>query len=330
MSAAPDVLTKGIRIEGKWTKQQWIVCSRLGIGANGTVYAVQRIDGELGAMKVCPDAGSVAFEWGLLEKMAAAGAAFPKPHCIDDSVHHAALYFYVMEQIQGRPLADIWGHLSEQQRKRVLLGILYGLRELHRAKHAFCDIKPQNILVDLSMAQAVRFVDVGGVTAFGRSVRQFTPTSDVAYWGLGERRANEQYDLAAVALMFVCLEHPLPPNLSQWPAEKRQAWMLRAIRNVRNSAWRLLLDNAVTGSLASADEFLRQAYRLPTDTMTKMPAGSSSRVQRGTPTTVRYGLNTMSVAKGQQRDWTAKLMWWSLASACLSTVAAWAVYFRVI
>jgi serine/threonine protein kinase len=214
--AAQGGLPSQLTLVGKWTKRRWTVLSVLGVGANGAVYSVQNEDGSRAAMKVCDTAGSVAFEWGLLEQMEKSKAAFPKPQCIDDSANHQALYFYVMEQVEGRPLSDVWPRLSPHDVKRVLLAIVTGLQALHRANHAFCDIKPQNILVDLHREGCIRFVDVGGVTPFGRSIRQFTPTSDGAYWGYGERRATAVYDIQAVSLMVACLDNPPPPQLGQW------------------------------------------------------------------------------------------------------------------
>ncbi|GMA64016.1 protein kinase domain-containing protein [Alicyclobacillus fastidiosus] len=178
-------LRPGDRVVGKWSRQEWTVQAQLGAGANGAVYSVRGTDGALYAMKVCDDVGAVAFEWGLLEQLSSTGFAFPKPHCIDDSATHPALYFYVMEQVEGRPLDEIWKTLSSHDVKRVLLGVGYGLRALHKSQHAFCDVKPQNLLVDLRKNQCVRFVDVGGVTPLAdpsaNSRRHPTPrTGDLA------------------------------------------------------------------------------------------------------------------------------------------------------
>lgn len=329
MKSGTVALAKGQHIRGKWTKQHWVIRACLGTGANGTVYAVQRVDGEIGAMKVCKEAGGVAFEWGLLEKMSHTCSAFPAPQCIDDSVDQPALYFYVMEQIQGQPLADVWARLDSVERKRVLLGILYGLRQLHLANHAFCDVKPQNILVHITGEQAVRFVDVGGVTPFGRSVRQFTPGSDLAYWGLGERRANAQYDLVAVALMLICLEQPVPPNVSGWPVEKRKTWLWRAIRNIENPDWQVLLATVVKGGMLSADEFLRRAYQLSTHSaQSRVPGWKQQANSTNQQPTSHVGKAKNTSRKSRSKDWTSGLMWWSLAAACASTALAWAFYLR--
>lgn len=328
MSAAvPKTLPQGLRIQGKWTKQQWVIRSCLGVGANGTVYAVQRADGEFAAMKICPDAGSVAFEWGLLEKMNHVGSSFPVPQCIDDSETNSPLYFYVMELIAGRSLEDVWRTLSGAEQKRVLIDIVEGLRELHRSSHAFCDIKPQNILVDMNRTPTVRFVDVGGVTPFGRAVRQYTPTSDTAYWGFGERRASPAYDVAAVACMVICLEHPLQNGISGWSVEKRKQWMLQAVRSESAADWRNLFERVLTGRIADVESFLQVAAALSN----KRQNASSTPNRRGkpnqNPARQTSGAHTRQVVS-RKRDVSAVFMWYAIASACTSTAVAWAVYLR--
>ncbi|GEO26328.1 hypothetical protein AAC03nite_21130 [Alicyclobacillus acidoterrestris] len=330
-------LTKGSKVLGKWTRQQWVVQGALGVGANGAVYAVRGADHQRYAMKVCEDAGAVAFEWGLLEQLSAHGFAFPKPHCIDDSAAHPSLYFYVMELVDGQPLDVVWPRLDAAGVKRILLATAYALRHLHKSSHAFCDIKPQNLLVNLQENQCVRFVDVGGVTPFGRSVRQFTPTSDVAFWGLGERRASARYDIAALALMVATLCETPPKTLSQWPLERRQAWMLRTIRGLRQKRLSTLLEDAVYGRINHADELIHRVYDLPAD---RRPVVAKAHRQAAATGAVASG----STALGQQKrkpqprrpgkstagraDWTERLMWYALTCAMISTAGAWAEYLR--
>ncbi|MFB5190468.1 protein kinase domain-containing protein [Alicyclobacillus fastidiosus] len=333
-------LSPGDRVIGKWSRQEWTVQAQLGVGANGAVYSVRGTDGALYAMKVCDDVGAVAFEWGLLEQLNATGFAFPKPHCIDDSATHPALYFYVMEQIEGRPLDQIWKKLSSDDMKRVLLGVGYGLRALHKSQHAFCDVKPQNLLVDVQSNQCVRFVDVGGVTPFGRSVRQFTPTSDPAYWGFGERRACARYDIEAVALMVATLFEPVPQGLPQWPVERRQAWILRSIRGRHDKSVGALLEDAMRGRIDTADEFVRRLYALklrPTGFPKRSAAKAQTRASRSAAAPGNGRRPAPSQPRPQQRsakarkrsaDWTERLMWWALTCAVISTAGAWAEYLR--
>jgi serine/threonine-protein kinase len=340
-----STLKKGARIQGKWSKQEWTVCSCLGVGANGVVYSVRRPDGEVAAMKICDEAGSVAFEWSLLEKMAQSGAAFPKPHCIDDSAQAPALYFYVMEQINGRPLAELWQHLQGHDIKRVLLAIGSGLRALHRIKHAFCDVKPQNLLVDLHREQCVRFVDVGGVTPFGRSVRQFTPTSDCAYWGFGERRATEKYDIAAVALMLVCLRTTPPSACGNWTEARRRAWVQAALRQYGDPETRSFLEDAISGRIATADEWILRVDQLSASSLQMARSNASLNAssfrgwrahgpQRqpkrpvGAQTTATQTKASPSARPSAQHrvGWTERFMWASLCCAVVSTFSAWAVY----
>ncbi|WP_347836547.1 hypothetical protein [Gracilibacillus sp. JCM 18860] len=45
----------------------------------------------------------------------------------------------------------------------------------------------------------LRWVDVGGTTLIGRSIKEYTEFYDRAYWQMGTRRAEPSYDLFALA-----------------------------------------------------------------------------------------------------------------------------------
>ena len=121
MSASARPLPPGTWVVGKWTNRRWRIRGVLGVGANGTVYAVERDDGLPGAMKVCETAGQVAFEWSLLNLVRGPRSPFPAPQQIDDSDRPGARFFYVMERISGRPLDKAWPGLTPALRKRVML-----------------------------------------------------------------------------------------------------------------------------------------------------------------------------------------------------------------
>ncbi|SDW44709.1 serine/threonine protein kinase [Alicyclobacillus hesperidum] len=293
-------IPSGTWIHGKWTGRRWRVRGCLGVGANGVVYAVDRDDGLPGAMKVCAGAGQVAFEWSLLERVKGARSPFPAPQQIDDSDHPLAQYFYVMERVGGKSLDQVWSGLTPADRQRVLLDIVAGLVQLHETGYAFCDVKAQNILVDVSDDMRVRFVDAGGVTPFGKAVRQFTPTSDGAFWGVCERRACAQYDLVGVALMALLLDVKPPANLSSQSQEQRRAWLNKAIVQAPGACWQSILQKVLRGSVTDATTFAMLLHSIP---LPKDP---------------------------ERPDWSARLMWGSLASATLSTACAWALYLRLI
>ena len=302
MTASARTLAPGTWVVGKWTHRRWRIRGVLGTGANGIVYAVERDDGLPGAMKVCETAGQVAFEWSLLNLVRGPGSPFPVPQQIDDSDRPGARFFYVMERISGRPLDKAWPGLPLSTRKQVMLRIVEGLAKLHATGHAFCDVKPQNVLVQEATGQ-VRFVDPGGVTPFGKAVRQFTPTTDGAFFGLCDRRASETYDVFAVMLMAVSLEAQWPANLYDLPPERRREWLLRAVADQVDGAWRSVWSRVLRREISDA-ETLRAAI-------------GEVRVKD-------------EATRAGERDWTAAFMWASVASAVLTTACAWALYLRLI
>jgi len=295
-------LPPGTWVVGKWTKRRWRVQGVLGTGANGVVYAVERDDGLKGAMKVCETAGQVAFEWSLLNLVRGPRSPLPAPQQIDDSDRPGARYFYVMERISGKPLDKVWPALAPAVRKEIMLRVVDGIARLHATGHAFCDVKPQNVLVQAASGE-VRFVDPGGVTPFGKAVRQFTPTTDGAFFGLCDRRASAAYDVMAVALMAVSLDAPTPANLYQLPPEKRREWLWRAVADQVDGAWRGVWSRVLRLEIRDA-EALRAAL-------------SQVRVKP-------------EKADARPRDWTAAFMWASVASAVLTTACAWALYLRLL
>ena len=149
----------------------------------------------------------------------------------------------------------------------------------------------------------VRFVDPGGVTPFGKAVRQFTPTTDGAFFGLCDRRASAEYDVLAVMLMAVSLEAEWPAHLYDLPPERRRELLLRTVADKVDVAWRSVWNRVLRRKIRDA-EALRLALSEVRAKDEPLGAGES--------------------------DWTATLMWVSLASAVLSTACACALYLRLI
>jgi hypothetical protein len=248
------MLTSGTVISGKWTHQRLGIERPIGQGANGAVYLVRTGHG-LAAMKVCDSSADVAMEWSVLERMR--GGAFPRPFFIDDAADAPSCYFYVMEWVPGQPL-DQWARrLREAEWDELVRQLLIGLATLHRSGQAFCDVKPQNILVTCDGRVAARFVDVGGVTPFGRSVRQFTPTYDRAYWGMGDRRADARYDLFALALVVWFGQGGDPPTrVGAAPVEQRRRWLGKEQAKMARTPRGSVLASALTGQFDSAEAML--------------------------------------------------------------------------
>lgn len=323
------MLPPGTRIKGKWSNLSLDVVKLLGEGANGAVYLVHTSRGRA-AMKVCATAQDAAMEWGLLERAGKLCPRFPTPIAIDDGTEPSGLYFYVMESVPGRPLQDVVPTLGSADARLTLKQALQGLAVLHRTGYAFCDVKPENLLVAVTPHLDVRFVDVGGVTAFGRSVRQFTPIYDRGFWGLGNRQADAAYDVAAIALVWLFTNGSKPPNsVFQQSVSERQDWLLKAVRRHGDSALCAWLVEALTGQIRDAEDALLRLATVPVTTRRsrssaphKPAANAAASAPVSTPAPRRKAGARRSAVKSR-RDWSEWLMWLSLGTAAVMAVAAW-------
>ncbi|MCL6444760.1 MAG: phosphotransferase [Alicyclobacillus sp.] len=306
------MLRPGIIIRGKWTGQPLRVERLLGAGANGEVYLVATHQG-LAAMKYAQAAADIALEWSILEKLSTDTSVFPKPMFMDDEAGGLGRFFYVMEWVPGETLTKVLPAASEARFGAIALEIVRSIAALHRQGYAFCDVKPENILIMPDSPQAVRFVDVGGVTQFGRAVRQFTPHYDRAYWGLGSRRADPAYDIQGVALLLACSLLSPPLVLQTQTPEARRRWLFRNLQQFPHRTYRDVLQAAVQAQYDSAVALQEALQHAGTWSNTQMRHSKSHTSQH----------TSVAIARGH--DWTEWLMWGSLATAASVTCMAWAL-----
>lgn len=248
-------MSPGIAVVGKWSKKRVMVEKKVGSGANGEVY-LARFEGQLVAMKVSNTAADIAMEWAVLTQVSQKGNLLPRPLLMDDAlVSGEPVYFYLMEWVEGRAFDEMFLKLSSLERIHVVEQIFAGLEELHQIGYAFCDIKPQNILVQQSIPPTVRFVDVGGVTTFGRSVRQFTPLYDRGFWGLGGRQSEPSYDVVGAMLLVICVQNgQSATTISKLSVPARQKWVRRAVQDIPDVTLRSVLLSVLDGRITKASE----------------------------------------------------------------------------
>ncbi|WP_245955037.1 protein kinase domain-containing protein [Paenibacillus flagellatus] len=200
-TSSKAVLTEGLVVTGKWNKRSYRIERLLGEGANGKVFLVQS-GKQSYALKFGFDALDLQMEVNVLREL---DKKSPSPFLrdADDVELNGSVYpFYVMTYVRGatpehyiRKNGSDWFFL-------IGLNLLRKLHALHRQGYVFGDLKTDNVLV--SGYGEVELVDYGGVTAKGRSVKQFTELYDRGYWNAGERRADDGYDLFGFAI--VCLQ----------------------------------------------------------------------------------------------------------------------------
>jgi serine/threonine protein kinase len=189
-------------LTGKWNKAVYQVERLLGEGANGKVYLVKRGKRQY-ALKLGLDAADLQSEVNALKVLSKSNTSFQNYLLdVDDFHYQGADYpFYVMRYIKGQTISDFIRHNGRDWMGLIGLNILRKLVELHERGYVFGDIKVQNMLV--CGYGDVELIDFGGVTAKGRSVKQFTEVYDRGYWGAGTRSADEGYDMFAFAVLLI-------------------------------------------------------------------------------------------------------------------------------
>jgi serine/threonine protein kinase len=198
-------LRPGDKFAAIWSRTTITVEAFVGEGANGSVYLARSADGpSYCALKIGNDIMGLQSEINALR---AVGGEAPALLLADDGEVRGVVFpFYLMPFVDGISLRR---RLAQRPGARVphtaFAGwgerILGQLCRLHSAGWVFGDMKPDNIMI--SPQGHVRFVDYGGATRFGQSVKQFTEFYDRGYWKAGGRKAEPAYDLFAFAVVML-------------------------------------------------------------------------------------------------------------------------------
>jgi len=194
----------GVIITGKWHKKQYQIIKPLGFGAQGSVFLAHSEYGRV-ALKFSWDNANITSEVNVLKKFAKVqGSALgPSLYDVDDWVTHRGTYsFYAMEFIVGTPFLECLRVRGFEWTSVFMLQLLKDLERLHREGFVFGDLKPENLIVT-GPPLKIRWLDVGGITEMGRSVKEYTEFYDRGYWGMGSRKADPAYDLFAAAMLML-------------------------------------------------------------------------------------------------------------------------------
>lgn len=207
----PDLyLAPGTTLRGKWNKNMYTIKRKLGEGAIGTVYLCDT-SGKQAALKISDKGSSITTEVNVLKAMQQAQEKNLGPYLLDvddwltpDNTRYS---FYVMEYVQGESVINFIKRRGSAWIGVFMLQLLHDLEKLHQSGWVFGDLKTDNLLISHAPTR-IRWIDVGGTTKIGRSIKEYTEFFDRGYWGLGSRRAEESYDLFSFAMVFLNLYYP--------------------------------------------------------------------------------------------------------------------------
>ncbi|MBF0709596.1 phosphotransferase [Alkalihalobacillus hwajinpoensis] len=252
---------RGTRIRGKWNQQSYQIMRKLGSGALGTVYLADSAKGRV-ALKLGTDSMSITSEVNVLKQLSVVQGTVLGPffYEVDDWEINGKRYpFYVMEYIDGEPLFTFIERRGKEWIGILMLQLLRDLSALHKEGWVFGDLKPDNLLVEGS-PPTMRWLDVGGTTSMGRSVKEFTEFFDRGYWGLGNRVAEPSYDLFSVAMIVMNAAYP---KRFDRPKKDSESYLLNKIEQSHLlREYKPILRKALLGKYIHAQDMRQELFSL--------------------------------------------------------------------
>ncbi|SHH83101.1 protein kinase domain-containing protein [Virgibacillus chiguensis] len=251
----------GIKLRGKWHGKTYLIQRKLGAGAIGVVYLCV-CNGKQAALKISDKRSSMTVEVNVLKSLAKVQGNRLGPSLldVDDWVSPQGICysFYVMEYLHGEPLISYVQRRGQAWVGVFMLQLLDALQELHQNGWVFGDLKADNLLV-VSSPPKVRWVDVGGTTQIGRSIKEYTEFYDRGYWGLGTRKAEASYDLFAFTMVFLHVYYP-----NQFAKESSpQKQLFRKIDSVKELApYRMVLKKALVGNYHTSKQMKNDLLKI--------------------------------------------------------------------
>ncbi|WP_440897246.1 serine/threonine protein kinase [Amphibacillus sp. Q70] len=265
-------LSIGSQLVGKWNKQRYVVQRMLGKGAIGAVYLVKRTDGRLVALKISDQIASISSEINVLRKLAKVQGGSPGPSLfeIDDWINASgqSYPFYTMEYVQGERLDHFL-----RKRGSGWLGVLFTqllteLEQLHQAGFVLGDLKLENVIVAKNPTR-LRFIDVGGVTLFGRAVKEYTEFYDRGYWQCGDRKAEPRYDLFSLAMIAL---HYAYPNQFKKTKQPKQILLMKLKQSKTLTPYHFILQRALLGRYQKCDDMKKDFQKVSLSRLNKNKA----------------------------------------------------------
>lgn len=253
-------------VAGKWRGRRYRIEKLLGEGANGKVYLVER-DRAWYAMKVGADTVDLQSEINVLQSLAVQRRKGKETYLFDvDDLQMPGgkeYPFYIMKYVRGVTLPHYLTRHGMEWFPLLGLHLLNRLAELHQAGWVFGDLKADNVMA-LDYGH-IELIDFGGVTAAGKSVRQFTEIYDRGYWNMGSRSADGAYDLFSFGVLCIQMHEPkrlIQLTKEQLPQNRSAEDLMRlAAASPGLKPYVSWLEKAFKGGFADASE-AAEAWRL--------------------------------------------------------------------
>lgn len=260
-----EAFRPGTEIQGKWNGHSYVVERLLGAGSNGVVVLVRRGTARF-ALKAGHETVDHQSEINSLLAISLTDTSF-KNFLIDADdmkVRGKDISFYVMRYIDGMTISHFIHKRGQDWIYVIGSNLLRKLTEIHKSGYVFGDLKIENMIV--SKYGDVDLIDFGGVTPKGRAIKQLTEVYDRGYWNMGERVAEESYDLFSFAILllksldqrkrFTAINKMLPQN--------RDMDQLTAIMRENSVAAQLApyLQKALKGEFTTSQEAFNYWKRL--------------------------------------------------------------------
>ncbi|WP_138419979.1 serine/threonine protein kinase [Aquibacillus sediminis] len=276
-------LRPGNVISGKWHHRKYVIKKQLGSGAIGSVYLCEH-NGKYAALKISDKSSSITMEVNVLKtfQKVQGNRLGPSLLDVDDWVDFQGnrWSFYVMEYLKGSSLADFLQRHGDEWLGILMLQILDDLESLHQTGWVFGDLKSDNLIVTHPPAR-LRWIDVGGTTQIGRSIKEYTEFFDRGYWQMGSRKAEPSYDLFALAMVMIQYYYP---NRFERGNSPERTLMNKVKQIPQLQKYQPTLRKALTGQYSSSEQMKNELatilmgpttkqtqYRRPTKTTTAKP-----------------------------------------------------------
>lgn len=248
----------GTLIKGKFKGNTYLINGKLGEGAIGAVYLCQA-NRQVAALKISENQTSMSLEVNVLKSLEQVRGNRLGPALLDvddwTAPNGRTFYFYVMEYVKGETVRDFFQKHGTSWLGPFMIQLLEDLEKLHQEGWVFGDLKTENLIVR-SAPPRIRWVDVGGMTQIGRSIKEYTDFYDRGYWGLGSRRAEPSYDLFSFAIIFLEIFYP---KRFPRPEKNRKKYIYQRIDQVKAlKPYAPVLKKAISGKYQTSTEMKRE------------------------------------------------------------------------